>query len=624
MPLKHFRKRKQLIYWVTAIVVIPAFVLVFGSTGYVLREQQRPNPEVARIGEESIPWEDFYGFQAPGGHGRLPAVLGGRGLRFHYPPNRVMAILAPDLQAGDPDQAELVYNRVCTVLALALLREAEKAGVDVSETEVNQFVHERPYFFGVQEGKPFEEAYKKYLKRVGLTSDEYLRGAREWLMIERYVQLTDQSLPASPSDAYVLYAREKTTCTYKKLVVRVTQAMREEAMDEIYGVTEENPEPDQKLVNVAVEKFLAKHRDDRRFWSKPKWRFEWVLAPFDALPVSLDRGDVEAFFQAHKDEYEDKTLEDGSVFEEVQKRAKREKQRAIAARTLGEELATEVRDAMKRDEKLALSDIQKRLGDRRGVETGVSHPEKLLATDELKLMEAEAIGASQELTGFLEDLDAMGDSEDRGERIARLQRHFDTRKEPFACERGLFRIRLLEYRPSESRSLKDEDGNIDAQLRVLVVDALQQEKAAAAARDLAETYADKIRKGEIEDFETLETGSKEYQELRPQLREAALGEPEIFPLYGDEEVTGYEILMLTDRSIPSRKSFADLPADDRQRYLRQATSLWQGNILPFHPYLRAAVIWPGPVLRQWMVQSVESGYIQLRFPKAESDEEEGA
>jgi len=617
VALEQMRKRKQMIYWITAILVIPSFILVWGVGGRSMSGQTHADPTVALIGGEEIGYGDFSQFQDASGAGRLPAALGCQGVRIQIEPYLLRGVM-PDVDAySGRQQFDLVFGRVSTALALAMLKQAERLGLDASDSEVSTYIHQRPQFFGIdpKDQARFEKAYRAMLKSMRISNAEYIRGVREWLIIKKLVRVMDESVPVVPDDAYVHFAQERMRCTYQKLEVRVTQAMREQAFNDLYGV--KDGQPDEARINQAVEAFLAEHPKDRRFWAQPKWRLEGVLAPFDALPVEVTTAQVKAHFEENKHQYKDKTLDE--VFEKIQETLKKERQKENAQRTLRVDLMSFLRRRLAENAAVTLADVDTELV-KQGVKTGTSG-EKAVGTDTLKL--APEIGDSADLLSFLKQIDEMEDVKGRDEAIQRLQKHFDDRQEPFACKAGLFRIRLLEYTPSEPRPLRDAKGAVDAQLRVLVADELHEQAASKAARTVAEECAAKLKDGETQAFDALASETKSYRETRQGLRDVQIGDPQIFPLYGDGKITGYEVLMLTQREAPGREAFDALAPDERARYLEQAAWRWQGTLMePWgRPY---AMIIPGPVLGEWLTQEIKAGRIRVTFPpptKRESEPE---
>ncbi len=607
MPLQHFRKRKQLIYWIISICIIPAFVLLWG-TGRAFRGPARANPKFALIGDQTFTRNDFYDFQSPGGSGRLPAALGTRGVRIRYSPATIN-ILARNFKPKNADDYRVLDAHISTAIVLAILEQAKKAGLNASLMEVSAYIHRHPFFAGIGDNEArFAKAYRERIKQMRLTNKDFIRGVREWLIIRKFITLMDRSIPASPDDAYMLYARDNTKCTYSRLVVRITQQMRKDAIDKVSGKTRKHPGPDEALTNAAVEKYLAEHPKDRELWTKAKWRFEWVLAPFDAIPVEVTAANVENYYNSHKWDFKGKQLDE--VYDKVQEQVKKNKQKEMALRTLRGEFMSYLRQHLASKKPIRIEDIGNDPGLRkRGVVAGVSGP-KAVSTDGIRLNQD--IGDCQELAQYLDQLDTISDSKTRDKEIEKLRKLFDDRPEPFACKKGLFRIRLLEYQASQPRNLYDEKGKLDAQLRILVVDKLQQREAESMARKLAEEYAAKIQAGDTGKIKAMKIETKDYKKLRQTLRDAPLNTPQIFPLYGDGQVTGFEVMTIVKRTPPARSAFAALPADKRKRYEQMAAWQWHGYIQRYDWQRRGlSTINPGPVLQQWIEDETKSGRIKL-------------
>lgn len=595
MSLEFLREKQRAVFWVVAIIVIPSFILAWGGSSY-MRGRSFSRPIAARVYGRKVSIDDFYNFRR-----RLCAATDsfGQGLVYYMP-----------LPAADSE------GNIHFALAMAHIQEAREAGIRATPLEIGTYIRqEHPLAqragLGPNAGEEeFRKAYRQYLDNARVTHEEFLRGVEEWLILRRYLEIGDSSFGAS-EDGYLTYARESAKITCQRLFVRLTEAMKDQAFEKLLGKSESHPEGDEAAIMAAIEDFLKKHENDRRFWSKAKWRFAYVLAPFAACPVTaadLKEKTLKDYFVEHPDEFEKgKKFED--VREQVLEAVLQQQRREYARRTIVEHFDPYVRACMANNKPFTLEDVGRveNLAARK-IQTGDSG-DTLRTVEELS--QIAVIGDSQDLPPFLEQIDAMPDKAKREERVAKLKKLFDDRSEPFACKAGLFRIRLLAYQPSAPRRLRDDAGMVDSQLRLMVVDELRTVGGMEIARKIAEDYEARLREGKEEGIEGIEERTSAYMDAPEEIRDAALGDTAVLPAKeknaeGREE-QGFEVLRLRKRDIPLRADFESLPEDKKRDYLRRGRYLHRGVLL----HWGTVAIRPGPLLQEKIFTALKQREIEV-------------
>jgi hypothetical protein len=560
VALDIFRRKQKTIFWIVAIVVIPSFIFLYGSssagrgggTGAVLMEV---NGRSVRVSQVQDLWR------------RFQAVTG--------QPTVVQA----------PVRDERVQDLWSAGLTLAYIDAAREAGLTVSDKEVGTFIRRMPSFEGA-DGRFDPGRYRKVIQSRSVSNREYQRAVRELLLIERFRGLLRAGVQPTEETDYLAYAWENTRCTYGKATVPIDRYMADEP--EVLDLPEEEAQ-------AAIRLFYETHRDNPRFREPARWRFEYVLAPFDEFSVEVTERELTRYHQEHTEEYDGQPLDE--VREEVTADYVAARRRELARSTITDLLEREIREAVQEEGPVLAEDL---VADealrRRGVRTGTSGPAPLAPTE---FHRVEAIGDSlelqqhfQALTEELEHLrEASGEEgEEYATRLEALKVGFDNRSDPLQSETGVFRVRVLEYQPPRVKEL-DEPG-----VKVAVLDEMRREEAFDRARESAETLATTIE-AEGADAVELETIEATFPALPEDLQAASLGDPRIL-----EVPAGYEVLVLTGRTPPTREAW-----EAQQPVMKQIRRQFIARELA------------DVRLHAWKVGAIQSGRVRLLLPEREAE-----
>ncbi|MBN2711406.1 MAG: SurA N-terminal domain-containing protein [Planctomycetes bacterium] len=585
MPLHHFRKRQKIIYWVVAIIIIPSFTLVWG----VGRKAQDVNSggDRAIVYGETVSNHDFAQFsdrlKAAVGN---PGIGGMSGVQFMLP------------QGGS------LPPEISNLFAMATLAKAEEAGIGVSMEEIGSFIRKDRRFVkfeGDEEG--LKKAIDRMLDEYRLNRAQYIKGVEEWLKIKRYVQAMDKTPIATEQTAFARYQAEKAKFTYKELTVHITEKMSQQASDNILGITKENPTGDEELFLRNAQDFLtnAQKENDRRFWTKAKWRFEYVLAPFDSLKdPKITEAELDEYYKMNKASFGEKTFEEAK--DQVLEKVIREKQQDFASSTLSRgDFEEYIRNCIVNNTPPSLKDIVNLDGlKRRNIIVGVSG-DKPLTTDNLETIKE--IGPSRSLVNFLNSLDRMGEGKEREDKIQKLKELFDNQNPLLESDKGCFRIRLLDYIPGKPSTLKGEDGKIDGVLRSMILLELQKKEEMRLAKIEAEKYSALVEKGEIEDFkDQITTSTVDYYKLPYVLREASLFKPVL-----QDSDKGCDILVLTKRELPTLAEYEAEKGKD----IKTDISMVQSQMRGYDFFLNMGIVHTGARLATMLTDDWQEKKIAL-------------
>lgn len=589
MPLEHFRKRKQTIYWIVAIVVIPSFVLAWGVGG-ALGEGPGSETRIVVDGEKaSLLDVDRF-------HRRLRAVLG-------TDPRWRLSFGMPY-----PQDVGIKHS---LLLSFAALQEAEKAGIGVDDSEIGTLIqNHRELRSASQQGK--EELNKAFRRMIGeyrISHAEFMRGAREWIMISKWVTLVDSMPMATPEAAYLTHVMRKSNIDYVEVRVPITEELKLRAFDQLTGVTEENPDGDMEMLLARVEEYLANNPDDRRLYTDARWKFEYLLAPFDAFVPEISDEDVKDRYEQNKKAYGDKPFEE--VRQQVQNDLVEERRRRFAKNTVDRELESFLRKAIQK-ESVSVDNIMQDelLVQKRGLVSGLSG-EDLKPVSDLNTLES--LGNCRSVKLFLEQLDQM-EPEERDERIATLKENFDTSNPPLECDKGFLRIRLIDYVPSKQPALRDENGEVNSKLRNQVIEILQKEKAVELARAEAETTAEVLREQGPDAIDgNVSEASEPIYRIPAELITAGVNDPVVVP-----SADGMKILMITDREIPTYSDFETVEADAKAADMDSQSMRLRGQ--PF--MIRFGIVMPGARVQRWAIEGMRFERFQLLKTRQEREQDE--
>ncbi len=581
MPLDKFRERQKLIYWIVAIVVIPSFIFFFGASGSMWRDAHG-EAILAKIDGQKISRDEFAGWRE-----RLAAVTG-RPRIYLFPPEQ------------DPDGS---FSLAFTML---YRRDAEAAGLNVSEREIGAFIRDRRDFQGPTGGFD-QETYARFLKVHRLTHADFVRGVRDWLIIRKFVELIDGTAAAGENLAYVDYAAQRSKCSYKTVAVKA-EAFEKTAQDQLSAAFEGAAAGDAAF-EKHIEQYLAAKQDDKRFWSQAKWRFEYVLAPYEnsALEPEIADEEIEPYFQRHKADYGERKLDE--VRPEIKAAIIKEKRGDIARLTIQDPVESYLTRCLAENRPIETAQlVQDPLMQKRGVKVGVSGEAALpIAADTA----VPGLGASAELAAWLAALDGQPAAK-RDKRIEELRKNFDQANPPLTCAQGVLRLRLLDYVPGEPRQLRNEKGELDRALRLQVADILVKEKSRELAEDQCRELMAKIRDRQ-EKLEKVEPKREDFNQIPTELRFAPMGDPRYRST--DE---GFEVLVLTKREVPSREVFAQESPTVRSAASERAET----NLRGVPQFMQYGFLRPGAHLSGWNQEALNRNRVELLWTRNASHEEE--
>lgn len=583
-----FRSKQKLIYWVVFILVVPSFILLYGS-GMTETSHSGPDPVVMTYRGTSYRYGDVHQF-----YNRLFAATGG-------------PLMFRDTNFRPIFGEELMH----AAIALALLDEAKRTGVDVSELEIATYVRATPLFRDVED-KDFDRVLQRAIgTTIPLdTMAEYKEAVRDWLRLQKFLTLLDGSALVTEETAYLLWAQDQSLLTYSRLHVESSPyiATARMALEEL---------PAAKL-EERIEAYLAENPNDRSYWTLPRWGIEYILIPFDFESITVPDEEVEAEYEATKARYldddgEQKPLE--MVRETVRNALVRRQGRERAHKILTDEVEMTLRRAYARagTDIAPLADIAaSKAFQTLGIQTGTRGTDLPLPTQEVT--QTDALLGTHSLTMLLERINLEyttpeKSEEERAELLHRNRSRFrgteTDRAElrPIEGEKGLVLFRIADMVPAEPRKLRDEDGTLDTELRDTVLTRLTEIDAMEQARDEARSLVPMLQKGVTSGLEArLQTQTVPATRAPRALREARVGDVLDPRRAGD----GYDILMLTNRYAPGRVVFESTEgeAEDQRRGLMkeltaQSRSMF-GTYQPESPMPWGPMILPSDRLRSFL------------------------
>ncbi len=567
MSMDMFRRKQKHIFWVITIVVIIAFVF-WGN--YRFGTHETVNADIAVVNDKKVDLHEFQRFRSS-----LQAAAG--------LPISVQGVPANETIPGLWDY----------LWCYMVVDEANKAGIDITDTMIGTYIrYQHPIISQVVKDNPdkLDDAVKSICMQSQISRSDFIQGVRDFLAIQAYVDNDKASTAPDDSMAYLLYALLNADMDFKILHVQPNAAMTEQAKKEIME------KPAEEL-DAAIRARIADSAADPRYRQPAKWRFSYVILPFDAVDDVKPPTDeeVEAFYNSHKsDLYQDKTLDEvkPAVVAELEKM----EQKRMAMRNLNFDIDSQLRDhgSMEMSELAKLAKLVNH-----GVKTGDTG-EKLLTAKELAA--SDAYGKSELLEVFLDDLDNISPAsqktaEQRQSVIDSWKSGFLLHEKPFETDMGLVRLRLVDYLPSQPLPVENADGAVNPQLYELALSDL------VGAR-VAEMVNEKANNTVLDVTELLEARGKgetyegeiaaEYDNLAPMTvaYRDLLGNPLLLGLgrMGVNEVRGplgsaynpqgLEIDVLTERRVPSRAAFAAEPADVKKHYIDMVRNIRVADIAP--------------------------------------------
>lgn len=672
MAMQQLREKQKLIYWIIAILVIPTFVLFWGGGSHLFEHHAAAYP-VARIHGKEILSDAFYRFRE-----RIFAVCGRIPLRFLY---GIEFLGQVRLLPHRLDGQEGYFS---SVVALACLEEADRLRLAVSDREVGTFIRNHPLFQGEKDEKRFQENFRQVVeKTLHVTPKDYKEGVREYLKIMKFVDLLDSGALATPESAFVSFSQKEAKYTFARYEI-TSDSMRESILTEWEA-------KDPKEVESRIQAYLAAHPDLPEARTPARWRFEYVLAPFEVpgFEPTLTDAEIRAHFEENKERYRAEvettdqaneaksenvtvapseaseakeapnmtsSLDDEAVFSKVASKIREEllqdRRHRAAMNTIQREVEHYIQQCLASDRLPNLEEMTRlQILSRRGIQTGNSGKDPITSDD---IGTLPLIGDSKELSAFLDELDRRFrtltaaidralEEEKRKEAREAFERELQKyqkifagplnaeshQEEPLRCAAGLFKIRILEYIPGSPRTLRNAKGDLDTDLFSTLKNRLIAEEATRRARDKAEEVRRTWQKALLEqgdlppEFkEQIQTDTRPYVFVPPVLRAAKKGmvlDPQELPAG-----KGYELLVLLERTLPSRETFLQPEKRvERDTAYGGASRRLRSSVLyaPHHPGILQPHIRMGARFQTWLHNALTQREIEILKPLLPHSEE---
>lgn len=598
MPLDLFRQHQKKIFWIVAIVVIPSFVLLWGSN----KAWNNSSNDTAAVVVDgaTLSYGDIIAFRSRLSYAGLP-----------------LGMLTSTIGTNDYI-LELAYYQ-------AMLNDSQRMGLSVSPIE-EAVGRKNPDFQDI-DGKFSDEAYKQALRKQNLSPEQYLQGLRERLLINKFMASLDESIVANSDSAYAIWAANGTKSKVEKAFVR-KDAFREQALQELESAYDANTEPGDPSSEKRIQEYLNSHSDDPDFRAKSKFSLDFAVISTlptpeaEAKPINLSEAEINRRFtegsRGARGKYYNKKLEE--VREDIIKEAQNERAKDIAIGVLSRrfddvysKLLTQedsevfsAKDASSSVSVAALAEAPE-LKSRR-IQIGNTGEAKTL--DEI--IEVYPWAASPELFDYLKQLDDSSTTASTHEKMIEnyskvfainKSNSLDNNQQPFTFNNEVFRIRLKEYERGAPLPLRKADGEIDRSLRLVASNKILEEKSWELAKKTAENFAAQMREG---NFEGLKIETVDYNNLSslPQvLSDQALG-----AVVESKTGDGYDILRLISRSTPSRAEFDALDEITRKQEIEKAnTTLRLRSTMQYGMFL------PSTRLMWWIENVQNNNRISLKI-----------
>lgn len=152
------------------------------------------------------------------------------------------------IQSGQSADNEAVRNQIMkmTWVHLALLAEAEKAGIRVSDSEVIDFIKKLPFFQkdGKYQADYYQQFTRGFLANQGISAARFEQMVREQLTVTRYQEVLTAPLQVSSQEAQELFNRMMGSVKMSVIRLPLSTTGITASEDEIqkeYDINETNP-----------------------------------------------------------------------------------------------------------------------------------------------------------------------------------------------------------------------------------------------------------------------------------------------------------------------------------------------------------------------------------------------
>ncbi len=592
-----FRRKQKLIFWIVTLIIVPSFVIVWGTGGLSRWDRQQGQEfEVGTVDGKKLKYHEFENFRK-----RIQAAVGGVPLQFAGAPGR-----------GTP--AEELYKYIFTY---AILQDAEKAGSRASELQVGTYLENgHPTLaaaYKKDDPKSMDRAVDTMCRQMQLSRQDFLQGVREWQTIGNYV-IADANLAAVNDDTvFTFYAFNRAQCVIKRIRLVATDSIKEQARKDIM----ERPADE---LQEQIRVYAAGKSAETRYRTPSAWRFAYLLEPFvpetavrqpteDEINAQYEAGKTYLYKDAPLDEVRDR-IKSELLHVEIERQTLRNFTVDIDPQLRGQAANLTL------DELVKLTPIAKF-----GVTAGTTGDELLEIPELAKKLPP---GSDAEIRVILESLDAEA-GQMRDTFMKEWKDAFNLGLRPFKADTGYYRLRLLDYRPSAPAPIDGPDGKVRPEIFELAVsdmiadrvDELVEQQALDMEKRLRQYSEAKETGKEVDanmtkELDALPAETLTYQQIAD--RHYEIGRLVVGDLYGpapfeDGTASGQEIILLVDRRVPSRADFEAETADVKARFRQMALTNYRGNYgFTYTMSGPNAVIQPSPVIM---------GSIADRFNKRE-------
>lgn len=563
-----FRKNQKVIFWIITILVIVAFIgmdYIFGSRYY--RGDGGGGGYVAEINGKRVDYAEYSKFRQ-----RLMAAMG-------ETPFQVAGAMQNDALPGLWDY----------LWAMFLVAEGEKAGVGASDALVGTYLRNAHPIIAErykEDPSKLDEAVNSVCLRNQISRSEFLRGVKEWMIINNYVELDNATLVSTAGSAYSLYALERSEFDFKRIRVEATDTIREQAKKDVM----EKPADD---LNVEVREFIAASAADPRYREPAKWRFAYVLVPFtaEAETRAPTEEEIQAQYDTYKSiNYDDKPLDE--VREAVTADLARQERERLTLRNLTVDVDQQLREhgGMAVEELAKLTPLLKN-----DVKTGDTGADLRTAVE---LASSGVLAPMPTLVDMLTLLDQIPPEMRDGE-VDNWKSAYLLTTSPMRNDQGYVRLKLLDYQPSVPVEIGGAGEKIDSELLETAladmidrrVRELTRERADEIERQIGDLMEARRAGGEGDPetgelFDQLPVESKSYREIATaadlEFGRMGIGEVRgpvaVSAAPGVADAGAWDILVLTERRVPNQAAFEAEPVTVKRDYADRVRSSGMGRI----------------------------------------------
>ncbi|MDR1535981.1 MAG: SurA N-terminal domain-containing protein [Planctomycetota bacterium] len=599
-----FRRNQKIIFWAVTIIIVPSFVAVWGVGGRYF-DSGAGVAEIGRVDGKTLTFQEFDAFRK-----RLQAAVGGL-------PIQIAGL--PDTGAADSELWKYVF-------AYALLKDAEKADIRVSDLQVGTFL-ENVFLRNAQadparekgdDSQALSRSIEAFCRQSQISKGEFLRGVREWNGIGNYLT-ADSNLAAINDDlVFSVYSMNKAECVVKRLRVPELESDRESAKNEIMARPPDDLDRD-------IRAHIRARSSDSRYREPSTWRLAYVLVPY-ATAASIPQPEEEELASRYEalssSDYRGKSLEEARG--EISAALLREEMERRTLRNFLVDIDPQLRGqgaGMPAEELVKLTQLAKY-----GVVAGDTGPEALKIPEVAAKLPA---GSTLDIRLILEQLDSQ--SGRLAEARENWKNGFNLEERPFAADEGLFRFRILEYNPSAPLEVDNPEGEIRPEIFELALADLVGERTAELTSERATEMESRLRavlesreRGEIpDDREMAEEFDRLEEEIIPYIgipdKEFQLGRLPVGDILGPAPYssgeggeTGLELTAMVARRLPGRETFLAEPPEEINSYRRMVAANFWGNAgFTYNQGYPGAVIRPSPTVMGGLSDRLSRGEISI-------------